>query len=124
MSAMEAIRAHRLLARIVLAWFVLFVGASVASPIIKPSSAQFICSASGAMKIVSADSGDGDGEAPSAVATMDCPLCIPVALALPTPDQTLQLASPLSYAWRPSVAAHLAWLTRASLPARGPPSFS
>ena len=121
---MDAIRTHRLLARIVLAWFVLFIGASVASPLIKPSAAQLICSASGAMKLVSAGGGDGNDTSSTGVATMDCPLCVPVALALPTPESTLHLPSSLAYAWRPTVAAHLVWVTRSSLPARGPPAFS
>lgn len=124
MTHMDAIRNHRLLARLVLAWFVLFVGVSVASPIVQPSATQLICSASGAMKLVALDGPDGEGQAQTGVATMDCPLCSPMGLALPTLAQTTQLQVGLAHALRPTAAAHLAWLTRSPLPARGPPTFS
>ncbi len=121
---MDAIRSHKLLARLVLAWFVLFVGVSVASPIIKPSDTQLICSASGTMKLVAADAADGEGQGKTGVASMDCPLCTPLGLALPTPHQSPVVPSALAHALHPVAAAHLAWLTRSPLPARGPPSLS
>lgn len=124
MGAMDAFRTHKLLARLVLAWFALFVGVSVASPIVKPSSTQLICSASGAMKLVAVDTADGEGQAQSSMATMDCPLCSPMGLALPTPERTVDLPHALAHALRPVAAAHLAWLTRSPLPARGPPAIS
>jgi hypothetical protein len=121
---MEALRTHPFLARLVLAWFVLFVGASVASPIIEPSATQLICSANGTMKLVASDIANDDGQAQSSAVGMDCPLCSPIAHALPTSEQLTLLPSGLGHALQPAVAARLAWLTRSPLPARGPPSFS
>ncbi len=121
---MEAFRTHPLLARLVLVWFVLFIGASVASPIIEPSATQLICSANGAMKLVAGDSANGDGQAQSSTVGMDCPLCAPMGHALPASDQLTLVPSGLGHALQPAVAARLAWLTRSPLPARGPPSFS
>ncbi len=120
---MDSLRTHPLIARLVLAWFVLFVGVSVASPIVSPSASQLICSASGAMKLVSLDGGDDSGGS-SGLASLDCPACSPMAVALPLAEPVVVVASALSHALRPVAAARLAWLTRAALPARGPPLYS
>lgn len=111
-------RQTRFLARIVLAWFVLFVGASVASPALMSGTVQVVCSAGGVMKLVVQHDEDAlAGVAPG----MDCPLCAPV---LPPPaarSGTFDPPSALAHALEPVPAAHIAWLTRAPLPARGPP---
>lgn len=111
-------RQLRFLARFVLAWFVLFVGASVASPALTPGSVQVVCSAGGVMKLVVQQ--DEDALA-GVVPGMDCPLCAPV---LPPPNvrsDPLEPPCALAHALEPVPAARIAWLTRAPLPARGPP---
>lgn len=58
MNAMQSLRRARLLARLVLAWFLLSLGVAVASPIVLPQSMQLVCSASGSVKLV-VSSADG-----------------------------------------------------------------
>jgi Protein of unknown function (DUF2946) len=107
--------------RFVLVWFALSLTVAVASPLVNPQAMELICSGSGAMKVVV--KGD-DGSSTVVSHTLDCPLCAslsappPVAATLPEPP------SPLSHVLRPIPAAHIAWLTAAPLPARGPPNFS
>jgi hypothetical protein len=121
MPSLQSLRLAHRLARLVLVWFVLSLGVAVASPIVHPQAMELICSGSGAIKLlVKTD----DGVKEAAGHTLDCPLCAvsgtppPIAhsLALPVP--------PLSHVLRPIPAAHIAWLTAAPLPARGPPPAS
>jgi hypothetical protein len=53
---MFKVSAHRLLARLVLVWFALFIGIAIASPILNPTETQMVCSSAGGMKMVA--SGD------------------------------------------------------------------
>lgn len=118
---MQALRNSQTLARLVLVWFALFIGAAVASPLVKPTDLQMVCSASGGMKmVVSSD----DGAELSMTSGMDCPLCASGAAPLPTSSLPEISPSPLAHALRPLVAAHIASLTAPPLPSRGPPSFS
>ena len=72
---MQALRNASFLARLVLAWFALSLGAAVASPVLHPQGVQLVCSAGGALKLVlPAD----DGQAPQVRSGMDCPLCVSV----------------------------------------------
>jgi hypothetical protein len=118
---MQSLRHARLLARLVLAWFVLSMGVAVASPMVMGQSLELICSGSGVMKIV-VKADDGTSQ-PSGV-SLDCPLCANVGSPPPVVKASAEPAHPLSYALRPIAAAHIAWLTAAPLPARGPPSHS
>ena len=119
---MQTLRNAHLLARLVLVWFVLFVGVSVASPLVKPQASQMVCSAMGGMKIVSAD--DADGDAVKLSSNLDCPLCAQVS-APPSPATlSFDTASALAHALRPIASAHIAWLTGSPLPPRGPPALS
>lgn len=116
---MQTLRHARFLARLVLAWFALSIGAALASPMFNPQALDVVCSAAGAVKLVVKSEGGYDR--PSGH-LLDCPLCVQVG-SPPAPVQAdIQLPHPLSYALRPVVAAHLAALTGAPLPARGPPA--
>lgn len=119
---MQTLRHAHLLARLVLVWFVLFVGVSVASPLVNPQASHLVCSAMGGMKIVNADDASGGTVQPSS--SMDCPLCATVA-APPTPVVlSFETTSVLAHALRPLPSAHIAWLTGSPLPPRGPPALS
>lgn len=108
---------HRLVARLVLAWYALFVGVSIASPLIEPATLQMVCSMG--MKMVLVDSeGAATDEAPG----LDCPLCAPYAPTAPAWTVSFAPVDALAHALRPAAAAHLAWRTRSPLPARGPPA--
>ncbi|MFM2034760.1 MAG: hypothetical protein RL459_25 [Pseudomonadota bacterium] len=108
--------------RLVLAWFVLSLGAAVASPLIKPQDILLVCTGSGAMKVLvkTAEGGGAEPAAPS----MDCPLCAS-AVALPAvPVQaTALLLAPHDV---PAVLISAPPVLHAAPPppARGPPLFS
>lgn len=103
----------------VLLWFVLSLGAAVASPLVSGPSLVLVCTGAGMMKIVATAD---DGAQALGAAHLDCPMCMPL-LAPPPPARVPGAAapSPLSYAVQPVAAAHIAALTAAPLPARGPP---
>lgn len=118
---MHRLRAARHLARFLLVWFLLSIGAAVASPMIKPQAMELICSGSGAMKVlVKTD----DGIKEVSTHTLDCPLCAGLASPPPTHRVVAEPVQPLSYALRPVAVAHIAWLTAAPMPARGPPHLN
>jgi hypothetical protein len=118
---MHRLRTARFLARLVLAWFVLSIGAAVASPMVKPQAMELICTGSGAIKVL-VKSDDGVKEMSSH--TLDCPLCATAGSPPPSARRETVPAQMLSHVLQPVAAAHIAWLTAAPLPARGPPSLS
>ena len=113
-------RTSSFLARLMLAWFVLFVCASVASPLIKPVDLEMVCSASGEMKLVALNS-DEPVPLVHSQHLLDCPACLPLmappAHSFKLVPQSHEIAAVLS----PVAAARIAALTAAPLPARGPP---
>ncbi|MGV0959233.1 MAG: DUF2946 family protein [Limnohabitans sp.] len=121
MTTLQSLRNARWLTRLVLVWLALFIGAAVASPLIKPPSAQMVCSAMGGMKMVV---GDDTGERQTSPSGMDCPLCAQICGPVPTMALAVVAPSALAHALRPMASAHIAWLTGSPLPPRGPPAFS
>lgn len=116
---MQSLRNARFIARLVLAWFALYIGAAVAAPLVAPQGFELVCSGVGMVKlIVKSD----DGTAGTEPVSMQCPLCAPGG-APPPPALSLRVqpAQPLAYASWPIPAARIAALTAAPLPARGPP---
>ena len=71
----------RRLTRLVLAWYVLFVGVSVLASTLQPKTMEVVCSSMGIMKLVVQGEG-GDAQVRS---SMDCPLCAHATPALPPP---------------------------------------
>ena len=115
---MQALRNAKFITRLVLVWFALFIGAAVASPLVKPTDLQMVCSAAGGMKMVVSDEG---GNEVSATTGMDCPLCASGLAPVPVVPSVFFKLSPLSHALQPIAAAHIASLTAPPLPSRGPP---
>lgn len=113
---MSALRQARLLARLVLAWFVLAVGIAVAAPVVQPQSLEMICSG-GSLKLVGTGDAGEDGLAGGLA--LDCPLC--AGAAPPPPAVALPAVQPLGQVLRSIPAARVAALAAAPLPARGPP---
>jgi hypothetical protein len=118
---MQSLRRAHLLARFVLVWFALSIGVAIASPVIKPQAMELICSGTGVMKLL-VQTDDGVKEV-STHSSLDCPLCAgfgapPLAQTVLAPSQ-----KSLGHVLQPVPAAHIAWLTAAPLPARGPPSL-
>jgi hypothetical protein len=118
---MQSLRRARFLARLVLAWFALSLGVAIASPLVKPSGIEVICSGTGAMKLLV--KGDADGGKPASSHTLDCPLCASIAAPPPAVRTDLVFVPALGHAVQPIPAARIAALTAAPLPARGPPSL-
>src|SRR6185369_782507 len=104
------------LARFVLAWFVLHVGAGIAAPLLQPQALQVVCAGSG-LKLVP----DGGGDAQVVTGALDCPLCSPALAPPPAPVAVPQLQPPplLAVAQVQPIAPRA---TQAPPPARGPPA--
>lgn len=109
----------RHITRIVLMWYVVFVGVAVASPLVSPAQWQMICSGSGMMLV---DTADGEDLAAKGMG-MECPLCVGNAAPPPAADISLPLPCPLAHALQRAPAAHIAVLTAPPLPSRGPPAL-
>ena len=120
MRAMQTLRRAHVLARLVLAWFVLSIGVAVASPVVAPKSMELVCTTAGVAKLVA--QGDEDTQASNHL--LDCPLCAATGAPPTTVNTTLTQPSPLSHAVQPIEAARIASATAPPLPSRGPPSTS
>lgn len=110
------------LIRWVLLWFALSLGVAIASPVVHPQTVELVCSNAGSVKaIVHTD----DGAQEMGAGHMDCPLCVlNGAPPATTPAVELPVLMPLARAVQPIPSAHIAAVTAAPLPARGPPSLS
>ena len=86
---MQTLRTSKLIAHLVLVWFVLFNGIAIASSIANPSDMQLVCSVGGKLQIKSTN---GD-EAPELTAGMECPLCA-AAYALPSSSNNAKIPNP------------------------------
>ena len=112
---------HKFIARLVLVWFALFIGAAIAAPIVHPTETQMVCSSMGGMKMVAMDNEGADA---NTATRMDCPLCAAVAIPLPAASVRFEKPSALAHSLQPLAAAHIASVTAPPLPSRGPPSIS
>lgn len=113
---MHSLRSARLLARLVLAWFVLAMGVAVASPMVQPRGLDLVCVAGG-LKLLA----DGDNDAPRAMG-MDCPLCAAAGAPPPAATGMIVVVEPQSPA--PLLAPGLrAAAVPPAPPARGPPAL-
>jgi len=118
---MRNMPALRTVAGIVLAWYVLFLGASVASAGISGGPFNMVCSAGGEIKWVATGQDEGST---SVHGSMDCPLCAGFVVP-PPPAQGNFVEVFRSSAAPPSQATrwHVARLTAPPLPSRGPPAM-
>lgn len=116
---MHALRTSSLLARLILAWFVLTVGAAIASPIVHPQALQVVCTSGSSVKLVVGEDG---GAAELGQHTLDCAMCLGASAPPPPVQQHAQRHEPLAHALTPTVAANIAAIVGAPLPARGPPT--
>src|SRR5687767_3497263 len=110
---MQGLRSARLLARLVLAWFVLVVGMAAAAPALHPQALDLVCTGAG-MKLVPADAGD-DGK-PSSMAGLDCPLCL--AVVPPPVTSAVPQVLPAGRVVQPIPSAQVMAIRAAALPAR------
>jgi hypothetical protein len=115
---MQALRNASFLARLVLAWFALFIGVAVASPMVNPVSVDLVCTASGGAKLmIKGDAGDK-----AAGHSLDCPLCVSGGAPPPIESIAAVYEPALAHVLQSIPAARIAALMAAPLPARGPPA--
>ncbi|GAA4357333.1 hypothetical protein GCM10023165_51140 [Variovorax defluvii] len=117
---MSCLRHAHHLGRLVLLWFVLSLGAAIASPVVNPQALELVCSSAGAIKVVVQTD---DGVQEIGASHLDCPLCLLTGAPPPAVRQALPHPLPLGHAVQPIPAARIAAATAAPLPARGPPAL-
>lgn len=117
---MQNLRRAHWITRLVLVWFALFVGAAVASPLVKSEGLQMVCSGMGGMQLVNLDAGDEAGQ--TVPQGLDCPLCLQAAAPAPSPCQPTHPGG-LAHALYPIASARLASLIGLPWQARAPPSL-
>jgi hypothetical protein len=119
---MHALRTSSLLARLILAWFALTLGAAIASPLIHPQAMQLVCTTGSALKVVVLGE-DGDATELGRH-TLDCAVCLGASAPPPQAQSPAPHPQPLAHALQPIAVAAVAALVGAPLPARGPPSLA
>ena len=109
---------HRL-ARLVLVWYVLFVGVSVLASTLQPKTMEVVCSSMGIMKLVV----QGEESETPVRSSMDCPLCAHATPALPPPTlaDLAHVPDARAHIVRRLPEAVLIARTAPPLPSRGPP---
>ena len=109
----------RPLSRLVLAWYVLFVGVSVLAATLQPKTMDVVCSAMGIMKVVV----QGEGEAVGLSSSMDCPMCAHATPTLPPPTLAALAHVPDARAFIVQRLPETLLLARTAppQPSRGPP---
>ncbi len=120
---MQRLRSLSLLARLILAWFVLTVGVAIASPIVHPQTMELVCTTGGAAKLVVLDD-DGEQATTAVHHTLDCPLCLQLSAPAALDQAAVHHPEPLAHALQTAVAATIAAMVGAPLPPRGPPAFT
>ena len=119
--AMQTLRNARLIARLVLVWFALSLGAAIASPLVAPKASELVCSGASVKLVVQGI----DGEAVEmGHSSLDCPLCAVMNAPPPEANGVVQPPHPLSHALLPIRAAHIAARIGAPWQARAPPVFT
>ena len=121
MRAMQTLRNARLIARLVLVWFALSLGAAIASPLVASKASQLVCSGASVKLVV--ENADG-ALAEVGHSSLDCPLCAMTSAPPPLATLAIEPPHPLSHALSPIVAAHIAGRIGAPWQARAPPNLS
>ena len=111
----------RSLSRLVLVWYVLFVGVSVLAASLQPKTMDVVCSSMGVMKVVV----QGEGENTALSSSMDCPLCAHATPTLPplTAAALAHVPDPRAFIVQALPEALLLARTAPPLPSRGPPDL-
>ncbi len=124
MTLLQSLRNAPWLAKAALLWFALTLGAAVASPMVQPQQELVICTGAGMLKVVLADDGTVTTAATSDAGgtLLFCPLCLaggaPAAVAA---ENAIDLPCGTGTALTGRPAVHIAAVSAAPLPARGPP---
>ncbi len=120
MPLLQALRQSKFIARCVLVWFALSMAVAAAAPLVNPQATVLVCSAAGAVKLVSAGE---DVPQPALQHGLDCVLCLAL-IAPPAAPVAPELSQPgLLFALKPAPVAFAGWHTASPPPARGPPDL-
>ena len=122
MQLLQRLRQASHITRFMLVWFALSLGVAIASPVINPQPLELICASNGVMKVL-VKNADGTSTEESR-RMLDCPMCGTVAAPPPVAKAVTEPAQPLGRVLQTIPAAHIAALTAAPPPARGPPALS
>lgn len=117
---MFAPRTAQLIARWVLMWFALSLGAAVASPVLNPQASTVVCTGAGMLKLVTL----GDDAVDLGSHSLDCPLCANLSAPPPATSWGVEPAFDLAFSCQPLETARLASVLRSPWQARAPPAFS
>jgi hypothetical protein len=122
MSPSHTLRTSRLMARAVLLWWCLALGLATVAPLAQAQGSRMVCSASGTVMLVNADTGAPAGQGAHSLHSLDCALCL-LTGAPPTPANT-DFSVPTSLTSCVSSASTQArdWRSAAPPPGRGPPA--
>lgn len=118
MSLLHFLRSSPWLARVALLWFVLTLGVAVASPLVQPQDGPMVCSGVGMHKVVFNDDGT---TTTSSASGMSCPLCLVGGAPAQATILTVVSIPSLGHVLHSAPVSHIAALTAAPPPARGPP---
>lgn len=127
MPLLHRLRHHPLLGQQVLLWFVLALGVAMVTPLLRPKTLEWVCSASGSFRLVdlsaASEPGSGNPNTGTAPHALDCALCLHLDAPLPPgiPSSSMRHQPP-----RVAVVPALGVPVRAPLvpPVRAPPVFS
>jgi hypothetical protein len=120
-SPMQILRNSKRMAALVLAWWALFLGASMAAAAMKSGELHGVCSPGGVMKWVDTSGAEGEVKLGGGIL---CPLCASVSAPPPAAFAAFEKPFPGAQALQALAAAHIAPSTAPPLPSRGPPSLS
>lgn len=122
---MQTLRHAKHITSIVLAWFVLSLGAAVAAPLVQSQDFEMVCSSNGMVqRMLSSGEGSESGPTSRSSPKLKCPLC----MLLDAPPDLLGTSQQPGYLPAASALAIDRSLTTivsacaAPLPARGPPA--
>lgn len=116
---MDRLRNARFIARLVLAWFALSLGAAIASPMVSPKATLLVCSGASMKVLVQDASGEVTEMGHNA---LDCPLCAVMNAPPPTPVAVIAPPPLLSHVLLPTEATRIAARLGAAWQARAPPT--
>jgi hypothetical protein len=124
MPSLQHLRESRTIIRWMLVWFCMSIGVAFASPAVHPQALTLVCTAAGAVKLVSASDTDiGDATPAGMGHSLDCVMCLPGG-APPVASVTVPLSQALDHVYRATAPTAVQWQVAAKTSARDPPHFS
>lgn len=122
MNLLHTLRNAPWLARLALLWFALTLGAAAASPMVQLQQELVICTGAGMLKVVLTDDGSVSTAATSDEGSaLFCPLCLAGGALAAAAVKTMAQPRDSAQVLQGTPTVHIATLSAAPLPARGPP---